>query len=467
MNDPEAATGPIAGAPSGTGTAPLRGRRFLRKAMTAPSSVLAATSLASVFIRMVSTIALTRLLTPHDFGLIGIVNSLFFTIALLTDLGFQSFVVRHDRADERQFRDVIWTIHASRGLVLTGASVLGAPLLALLLQKPDLAAPLAVAALTFGLNGFASLSLMTSLRRNGANRLSALDLGLVAFQTVVSIALAVVMRNVWALVIAMVVQSVARTLLSYLVFPDARHSVARDRDISHEFLLFSRVVLVSGFLTLLVGQADKLFLARVMSLAEFGTYSIALNLLSAPLTFVATYISRVVYPTYALTFSRDPGRLAQVYYSARQRVSLLFAFGVGGAGGAAVLIIRILYDPRYAGASIYLALLALGVALRLPNLAAAEVMTAMGRIKVTVRLNIVRVVWLAIAAPIAYYFGGTIAVVAAVGLVELPTLFESWRILHRAGILNAAKEGAYLAAIVAGAAVGFAGSWPLLPLLPV
>lgn len=457
----------MTGDSSGGTQSPSRARAFVRKVFTAPSSVLAAVSIGTVLVRMVSTVALTRLLTPNDFGLIGIVNSLFFTIALLTDLGFQAYIIRHERGDERLFRDVLWTIHASRGVVLTGVSLLGAPILALLLQKPDLAAPLAVAAVTFAVNGLSSMSLITSLRSNGANRLSVLDFLLVVFQTVVSIALALVLRSVWALIFAMIAHSLARTFLSYAVFTDSRHNIARDQTISREFLLFSRVVLVSGFLTLLVGQADKLFLARVMSLAEFGTYTIALNLLSAPLAFAATYISRVVYPTYALTFLRDPDRVAQIYYSARQRISLLYGFGVGGAGGAAALIIRVLYDPRYADASIYLALLAVGVALRLPNVAAAEMMTALGRIKVTVRLNVVRVVWLALAAPVGFYLGGPLAVVAAVGLVEFPALLESWRILYRAGIFSARHEVAYLGAIAAGAVVGLAGSWLLLPLLPV
>lgn len=465
MNDADRAADAAAIIPPGEGArAGMRARA--RRLATAPSAVLAATSLATVAVRMISTIALTRLLTPQDFGLVGIINSLFFTIVLLTDLGFQSYLVRHERTDERHFRDVIWTIHASRGIALMAASVLGAPVVALLLQKPDLAAPLAVAAITFGFNGLASLALMTSLRSNGANRLSLLDLGLIVFQTVVAIVLAVVFRNVWALIAAMVAQSVLRAVLSYTLFADSRHGLARDRAISRDFMAFSRVVLVSGFLTLLVGQADKLFLARVMTLQEFGTYSIALNLLSAPLSFISTYVSRVVYPVYALTFSRTPEQLPRLYYAARQRVSLLFAFGIGGAGGAAALIVRILYDPRYADASIYLALLALGVALRLPTLTAAEVMTAIGQIKVTVRLNVVRVVWLALAGPAAYFIGGPIAVVAAVGLVELPTLLVAWRILYRAGIFNAAREAAYLAAVAAGAAVGLGLATVALPWLP-
>src|SRR5690348_8190608 len=93
---------------------------WVRSALTLGSlwrtrtGVVVLTGVGSLFVRTLSSIILTRLLAPQDFGIVGIIGSIFFVLAMITDLGFTSFVVPHPRGDERHFRDVIWTIHAVR-----------------------------------------------------------------------------------------------------------------------------------------------------------------------------------------------------------------------------------------------------------------------------------------------------------------------------------------------------------------
>jgi O-antigen/teichoic acid export membrane protein len=212
---------------------------------------------------------LTRLLRPSDFGIVGIIGSVFYTASMFTDLGFQSFLVRHERTDDRHFRNVIWTIHAKRGVALFIIVAAASPIISWILDKPGIALPLAVASATFGFEGLASLSLITALRRDKSRELSLLELALQIFQTTAAILLALWWRNAWAMIAAMVLQSAVRTFLSYRLFDDSRQSLARDREIFREFLAWSRIVLMSSALTLLLAQ-NQLILARLFSLQEFG-----------------------------------------------------------------------------------------------------------------------------------------------------------------------------------------------------
>ncbi|MDO6413398.1 oligosaccharide flippase family protein [Sphingomonas sp. BIUV-7] len=430
------------------------------------SGVLALSTIGSMVVRMGSSVILTRLLSPEAFGLVGIIGSIFFTLGMLTDLGFQSYVVRHERGDERHFRDVIWTIHAWRGLALALLAAAASPLIADFMQKPELAWPIAVVGSTFFLNGVASLSQMTALRSDSARLLSVLDLLFQIFQTLSCLLLAVWLRSVWAIIISMVLQSAVRSVASYFIFPDAGHRLARDRDVSRDFFAFSRIVLVSSALSLLLFQSDKLVLGRLLTLQEFGLYAIALNLSSAPASFADSYISRVSFPLYASTWRTDPGRLSEVYYSVGRMPSLLYALVCGGLAGGAPLGIAILYDDRYAGAGPFLSLLAIGSALRFPNFAAAEVQTAIGRVKGTMHANIVRIAWLAVAGTAGFRLYGPIGLVGAVGLMELPALAYNWTALQRLGILNLRKELVFVACALAGAAIAFAASRTILALMP-
>ncbi|MDB5687148.1 MAG: Membrane protein involved in the export of O-antigen and teichoic acid, partial [Rhizorhabdus sp.] len=313
------------------------------------SLVLIGTTIASNLLRIASTMAMTRLLAPDVFGLVGIINTIFFIVTMLTDLGFQAYVVRHADGDDRRFLDVIWTIHAGRGAALALISAALALPLAHLLAKPELVLPLAVASIIFFINGVASLSLITALRTHQVRKLCYLDLGVLVFQTIIAVVAAALLHDVWSIIVAMIMAAILRAVLSYSLFPGSGSGIAIDKAIQKDFWAFSRFIMGSSLLTLLIAQTDKIVLARIFSLDRFGLYVIATTLASVPLAFVGSYASRILYPRYASVFREAPDRLPSIYYAGRRTMSLLYSFAAGGLIGCAPLVVRLLYDDRYVG----------------------------------------------------------------------------------------------------------------------
>ena len=439
--------------------------RFLSLAGTR-TGVLGLTSVGTLVVRTGSSMLLTRLLTPHDFGIVGIITAIFVAVTLITDLGFEAYLIRHEQSDDRRFRDVIWTIHVERGLISFLAVAAASPFVAWALGKPVLAWPLAVASLYFIINGFGSMSLSTALRHDKARELSLFDFGLQIFQTIAALLLALWWRNAWAVIAALLLHHALRVLLSYALFQGSPPRFAHDRVIAREFFSFSRIILMSSVLTLLIGQTDKVVLARLFTLDQFGLYALALTIASAPMSFCDSYLRRIAYPVYAQAWRQAPTELPALYYGIRRLASALYAFGCGGLIGSAALLVALLYDPRYAAASTFISLLMIATALRLPTFAAAELLTAIGQVRGTLRLNIVRVLWLALTIPTGFALFGAIGVVAAVGLIEAPALLFSWVLLRRADVLNMREELLYLGLIAGGAAIGLAGATELLHLFP-
>ncbi|MBE7186569.1 MAG: oligosaccharide flippase family protein [Methylobacterium mesophilicum] len=437
-----------------------------RRLATSRSGVLGLTTAGTLFVRMGSSVVLTRLLAPDAFGLVGIIASIFFVITMLTDLGFQSHIVRHEQGEEAHFLDVLWTIHAWRGLGLALLGAALAPIAGWALDKPALTWPLAATSFTLLFNGLTSFGPIIALRRDGARFLAVFDLVLGVLGALFSVLLALYWRNVWALVISMLLQSALRAAASWFLFPDARRRYARNPEIAREFFAFSRIVIASSTLTLILAQTDKLVLARLFSLAQFGRYGLANNLAGAPVSFGDAYISRVVYPIYAKTWRDHRDQLESVYYGVRRKTALLYALGCGGMIGGAPLIIALLYDPRYSQAAVYLSWLVVASMLRLPNFAAAEMMTAAGQVTKTVHANVVRLVWLIIVGTAGFLSFGTTGIVAAVGTIEVPVLGYSWLLLKRLGVLDWREEAAYLAAGAVGAALSTAGSAVIFSLFP-
>lgn len=418
------------------------------------ASVHVIATAATAIVRLASSILLTRLLTPDVFGLVGIITTVVLFLTLVTDLGFQPFVVRHPSGDDPHFLDVIWSIQVGRGVALFLAAAGSAGLVAWLLRKPELHFPLAVASGTLLLQGAASMALVRLVRLRRVLLASALDFFLVIIQTVSALLLALVLRNVWAIVLAMLIQSLVRAVLSYLLFDDSRRKPAWDSQIWSEFRPFSWTIMKSSALFLLITQLDKVILARFLSLPDFGLYIIAANLASLPGMFAYSYGSRILYPRYAQSMLTDSRSASLVYYGHRRRVSLCYSFSVGALVTSAPALIGLLYDPRYAEAARYLSILAVSGTLLLSNIAANEYLTASGRVVSGLRANQLRVAWIACAGALGYLLLGTLGVVLAIGFMEVVPLIYFWRALRWQGVLDWRQEANQLSASLLGLAAG-------------
>jgi len=143
------------------GTNTVRERLRLR---VTGSSALALSTVATNVVRIVSTVCLTRLLSPDVYGITGMIMSVFYMINMVTDIGLQAYVVRHHRSDEPDFLSSVFTIHAIRGVGLAAIGALLAWPLSLVLGKPEVALPLAAASLIFVIDGQVSLHQFRGLR---------------------------------------------------------------------------------------------------------------------------------------------------------------------------------------------------------------------------------------------------------------------------------------------------------------
>lgn len=452
---------------SGGSPAPVKGHfweRLKTFGLRDTNVVIISVILANLF-RAISSVVLTRLLMPEAFGVAGLIGSIWFTINMLSDLGFQGFVVRHPDGDNPRFLDTVWTIAVLRSVVLTIAMVVAAPAIAGLFGKHELAPIFIVSAFAFLIDGAASLTLITALRNRMILRLSLLELGVLGLQILLSFVLAYLWRNYWAMLVSIMVSNMVKTLLSYLVFPNSVRKPAFDKRYVGDLLHFARYVTGSSIITLLLLQTDKLVLARMMSLDHFGFYILAGSLAGAPHAFTSAYSSRVLLPYYSQAWRDGSKNLRALYYAKRRIPSLIHIFATGGLIGCAPLVVAVLYDPRYATAALYLQILLVSVLFALASNSAGEALTAAGRFEVPFQSNVAKLVWFGIAGPVGYVFGGVVGLVVAVGLMEVPATIFKWFHLHRLGLLDLRQELIFLSVSIPGYALGFAADRLISPLL--
>lgn len=431
----------------------------------AAASVLFSVLITNV-LRIVSSMTLTRLLDSHAYGVVGVITSIAYMLAMLTDIGLLGFIVRHAKGDDPTFLDEVWTIRLVRGIGLTLLMIAVARPGAALLGKPELAPVVAIWAVSFTLDGLSSLAFATAVRNKQLWRLSSLELSANVVTLIVSIATALLCRSYWALIAGMITGQVVKTVLSYIVFPRTRRRIRINPARSAELWRFSRFIAMSSVLSLLILQSDKLVLARLMPLSAYGLYAIAVTLAAAPGAIASPYATRVLYPTYSKAAREAPDTLRRLFYQARRKVVLLYMFGVGGLLGSAQLVINILYDPRYQSVAPFLQWITLSTALRITNNAANEMLIAVGQMRATFFANVCRVIWLVIGGAIGLMTGKVMLLVAIVGTVEIPGMLCYWIFLYRQHLLNLREEGYGLAAGACGLGLGLLVSTTVLNLFP-
>ena len=415
----------------------------LRSFVQKNTSVVLIGNIIGNLLRIVSTVVLTRILTAGDFGAMAIVATALYIFVMLSDVGFYPFIVRHDLAEDPSFLDEVWTIRLVRGTILTLLLICCSPILARLLGKPQLWPVLAFSAVQLLLEAMSSMSFATAPKQARLLPLVGMDLAVQVLGLVITTVLALSMRSYWALAVGAFFASAVKVFLSYRLFPGSARrfsfSIARSR----ELWLFGRYVTLSSNLQILVSQADRLILARIMPLNNYGLYSIASNLSQAPQSLTGGYVARVLYPIFAARKDGVSTVDRHTYYAAGRSFRLLYMAVVGAFIALSPLVVRILYDPRYAGASLYLQLLSLAALVHLPVAVATEYMTAMNGAVQFMRLSFTRVICMFSSGAILFFYMGSIGVVLGVLCGELGAQIYSWHALSRSHVLSIRAEAAY------------------------
>lgn len=422
-------------------------------------SMLLVYTIATLVLRLASNMALTRLLEPAAFGILGVISSVMTVLAMLSDFGFASFIVRHEKGGDPEFLDVLWTIRLIQSVVQTVVMLASAAPIALLLGKPAMAMPLAACAPIFLLNAFCPMAMVLAQRQGQVRKACAIDLGALAAQIAVNLAIAIVIRDYRALIVGMYASSLARIALTYLILHRPSH-LRFDRAAAREFFGFSRIIMVSSFLTLLLSQSDKVIFARLFSLADFGVYMLAANLALSTQPFGRNYVQRFFFPLVSRVWRESPDTLATIIYAARRRIYPLLFAGFGLGIGAAPIFFAIVFDHRYEHGWILLSVLLLRSALDLDSFAAAEILLATGRTTTNLYANLLRAVILAIVLLLSYRPLGPISLPLALVAAEAAATLYLNILLIRLKLFRGQPHAVYYIVLAltfgAGAAVSYA-----------
>lgn len=279
----------------------------------------------------IRTIILARLLSPTDFGLVGIATISISMLETFSQTGFQSALIQKKDTIE-SYLDTAWTFSALRGLILFSLLFIGAPMIGSFFNSPQATSVIRVIAFTLILSGFQNIGILFFQKELEFNKLFTYEIATVITHFAATITLAVVLKNVWALVFGGLFANFVRFCISYAIH-SYRPKIKIEKDKARELFDFGKWIFLSSIVIFLARQGDDFFLGKILGVTALGFYQMAFMIGNLPSSEITGIISRVAFPTYA-KLKMDPEKLNNAYLKTVSFIALIsFPF----AGGIFVL----------------------------------------------------------------------------------------------------------------------------------
>jgi O-antigen/teichoic acid export membrane protein len=334
-------------------------KNFKKRTINSSVWVTAGYGLQQV-LRFASNIILTRLLFPEAFGLMAIIQTIMFGLAMLSDIGIAPSIIHNKRGNEPVFLNTAWTVHVAQGFMVFFVILGLTPFFADFYDQPMLLQLLPVVGFSAIITGFNSTKLATANRDLLMAKVTILELVTYIISLIVTVLLAWVYKSVWALVWGVLVGAFLKALASHFYLPGPHNRFAWEKPALIALFSFGGWIFLSSGLTFISGEGIKLIVAKFMDVRMLAFYTLASTMSLVFWNAMQTLAGRVFFPAYSEVLREHPEKMHGLLTKAR-----LIMIGSGGLCALFFvffgdIFMRFVYDARYVETGVMLQILAMG-----------------------------------------------------------------------------------------------------------
>src|SRR5215510_15178084 len=275
-------------------------------------------SLVGQFIGFIRSVTLARLLAPEHFGLFTMALTIVAAVNALTTIGLDRTIIANKfvtRDELNVHLDTVWSTELIRSITVALLISLTAFPIARFYGQSQLKVIIPILACASLVQGFRNIGLVLLRKEISFSRIFWFDLATNLGGVALTIALAAVLQNVWALVLGMLLTAMIGTALSY-VFHPYRPRVKLERIALTNALHFGKFAILFAVASYVSNMADNIMVGRSLGTTALGNYSLAFNIASAPIIVVILSVNTVLLPAYAEINLQNPAMLEPTFTKA-------------------------------------------------------------------------------------------------------------------------------------------------------
>lgn len=386
----------------------------------------AAAKWSSQILTWLCLLLVARLLTPSDFGIVGVAGVYLGLVAVFSEFGFGSAVINLQDLTVNEIAQIN-TFSAISGTIGFIVSCALATPLGWFFRAPALPAVIVVMSTNFLITGFKTVPSSLLQREFRFKRLSLIDTVAAITQSLCVLLLAWRGAAYWSLALGSVIATLVSTTLNMTSRPSG-FARPRLKSITHA-LNFSWQVLMARLSWNLYSDADFLVAGRVLGATALGAYTFAWNLATLPVEKVTGLVGQVT-PAFFSANQADFSGLRRYLLTLTEGVALVTFPATIGLGLLAPDFVTLALGERWSGVVAPLQVLAFYGSIRSVSALLGPLLTALRETRFLMWINAMAVVLM----PTAFYLGsrwGPAGIawgwILAYPLVALPLYVRAFR----------------------------------------
>lgn len=311
----------------------------------------------TMIISFVTNIVLARLLTPDDFGTIGMLL-LFLAIAnTFVDSGFGSALIQKKDANQTDFSTVFF-INLGLSVVVYTILFFGAPWVAGFYNVDILRPLLRVQGFILILNAFSIIQTAILRKKMDFRKLSICNLVGNIVGSIVGIGAALMGYGVWSLVIRTLVVGLVTSFLLWII-GNWKPLLVFSKQSFKELFGFGGFMLLSSVVYSFTNNIQTLVIGKLFNSGTLGNYTQARQLRSVASDSISSVITQVLYPDFSNNQNDDKTLSSRLNFSILT-ISFLTVAIMAVCIVAAKPLILLLYGEKWLDCVPYFQLLCVG-----------------------------------------------------------------------------------------------------------
>ena len=324
-----------------------------------------------------TAIIMARLLTPFDFGVAASARFFVSLATRLTNLGFNQALVRiKDLKPEHC--STVFVVSLVLGAAAYGVLVGAASLIGAFFRTPAIGQVVPIAALSFVITPFGTVSAALMVRDMQFTRTATADWVSSLAEAVSAILLAWAGYGYWSIVYAHVVGSVA-TASAKLLLGSWRPSIRVSASALRDLFSFGTGVFAKRLLDYSAKNLDNLVVGRMLGVVSLGFYDKAFSTMNKVLVRLSTGGPMVTFRVFSL-IHEDRDRFQRAYRKVALATALVSFPVLVGIAAAGPEVIIVMYGERWIPAVAAFQILCIAGAFNVLNEYAGMAAQATGRI---------------------------------------------------------------------------------------
>ncbi|MFL5241550.1 MAG: lipopolysaccharide biosynthesis protein [Gemmataceae bacterium] len=355
--------------------------RLIVRGTAAMSSV----NVLRILAQFIAVPILSRLLSPTDYGLVGIAMPFVLFAMMIADAGVGMSLVRTPAREREEWSTCFW-LSVLFGLVLAILSFGLAPLAAQLFGEPPLKSILR--ALAIGVFAQAVFLVPRAAQQQSDHFTTIAGTEIAAIFTGIAAAVAIGLYGggAWALVGQQLAFFVVRLLLTLYLSP-FRPVFAFDLQKAKSHLVFGRDVLTTNIVGFITRSVDSLVIGWVLGTASVGIYTMATQFARLPTMLIAGPLQYVLYGQ-LVKVKNDPEAVTKTFFALTRVLAILVLPAVGMVAVAHQPVFTFLLSPKWEFAGFLFMLIAPACALQAVTGIGGTVRMALGRMDIVLRMAV-------------------------------------------------------------------------------